>query len=718
MRRIKILLVALVSLFHLQLRADEGMWLLSLLREVNMDEMTEMGLRLTAEQIYSVNHSSLKDAVGALDGGSCTAELISPEGLLLTNHHCGYDEIQFHSTVENDYLKNGFWAMTREEELPNEGKTITFLVRMEEVTDRVLEGVTEDMSQEARYAKIRSAAATITEEAAEDNRYEAMIRSMFNENRYFLFVSQTYRDVRLVGAPPESIGKFGGDTDNWMWPRHTGDFSLFRVYTAPDGEPADYSPENIPLKSKHYLPVSLQGYEMGDFTMVLGYPGSTDRYISSWEVQELLDVIHPNRIKIRGIKQEIMMEDMQANEKVRLQYASKYSRSSNYWKYSIGQSRGLDNLNVVAKKQKQEEAFRQWVREQPEREAIYGDALKNIQMAVEGRREHASAMQYIEETIFRGGMESVLFARNLGQLEQALSHPEPDPELVGAITEGLKEISEIFYKDYNPSTDRKVMTAMVRLLVEEVDEIYLPENIVEVKTRYKGDAAKYTDKYFQKSFVPYREKFLAFLENPSLKTMRKDPAFQAAKAADKYFQILGMTAEFEEAYGLGSRLYLKGLIEMYPEKDFYSDANSTIRLNYGTVGDYRPRDGVRYLHYTTLEGVMEKEDPDSYEFKVPEKLKTLYREKDYGPYGSGGTMRVCFTTNNDITGGNSGSPVINASGELIGVAFDGNWEAMSGDVAFEEDLQKCINVDIRYVLFLIDKLAGARHLIDEMQLIW
>jgi len=718
MKKIKICLLVVVSFFHLQLHADEGMWLLSLIREVNMDEMTEMGLQLTAEQIYSVNQSSLKDAVGSLDGGSCTAELVSPDGLLLTNHHCGYDEIQFHSTVENDYLKNGFWALTREDELPNEGKTITFLVRMEEVTGRVLEGISEEMSQVDRYSKIRSAAAEITAEAMEGNHYEARIHSMYNDNRYFLFITETYRDVRLVGAPPESIGKFGGDTDNWMWPRHTGDFSMFRVYTDPDGKPADYSPDNIPLKSKHYFPVSLKGYDKGDFTMVLGYPGSTDRYITSWEVRELLEVIHPNRIRIRGVKQDLMMEDMRADEKVRLQYASKYSRSSNSWKYSIGQSRGLVNLDVVAKKQKQEEAFREWVKQRPEREAIYGDALENIRKAVEGRRQYANAMQYIEETIFRGGMESVLFARNLGQLEQALSHPDPDPEGIQEVVSGLKEISEIFYKDYNPSTDKKVMTAMVSLLQEDLDERFLPQNILEVKTKYNGDAEKYVEKYFKKSIVPDRAKFLAFLEDPSLKVLRKDPAFQAAKAADKYFEIRGGAAEFEESYDRGSRLFLRGLIEMYPEKDFYSDANSTLRLNYGTVGDYKPRDGVRYLHHTTLEGVMEKEEPESYEFTVPERLKELYREKDYGPYGSGGTMHVCFTSNNDITGGNSGSPVINASGELIGIAFDGNWEAMSGDVAFEEELQKCISVDIRYVLFLIDRFAGARHLVDEMTLIW
>jgi len=717
MKRVKILLVALVSFFNLQLHADEGMWLLSLIQQVNMDEMTEMGLKLTADEIYSVNHSSLKDAVGALDRGSCTAELISPDGLLLTNHHCGYDEIQFHSSVENDYLKHGFWAMTREEELPNEGKTVTFLVRMEEVTDRILEEVSDEMSQDERYAKIRSVAGMISSEATEGTHYEARVRSTFNGNRYFLFVSETFRDVRLVGAPPESIGKFGGDTDNWMWPRHTGDFSLFRVYTGPDGKPADYSPDNVPLKSKYYLPISLKGYEEGDFAMVLGYPGRTDRYMTSWEVKELLEIIHPNRIKIRGIKQELMMEDMQADEKVRLQYASKYTRSSNYWKYSIGQSKGLQKLDVLSKNQQQEEAFRRWVGQDQEREEIYGGALESIRMAVEARRELTNAMQYIEEAIFLGGMESVFFARNLRQLEQVMADPEPDQQEINEVIRGLKEISEIFYKDYHAPTDKRVMTAMVRLLMEELDDEYLPGNIIEVKQRYNGDAGKYVEKYFKKSFITERESFLDFLEDPSLKALRKDPAYQAARAADKYFEIQGRLAAYDEPYARGSRLYLKGLIEMHPRKDFYSDANSTIRMNYGTVGGYQPRDGVYYLHYTTLEGVMEKEDPDSYEFDVPEKLKELYEGKSYAPYGSNGTLNVCFTTNNDITGGNSGSPVINASGELIGVAFDGNWEAMSGDVAFEEELQKCISLDIRYVLFLIDTYAGAGHLVDEMTLV-
>ncbi len=716
MRKVLFLVLGLVFAFQLRVQADEGMWLLSLVRQVNMDEMTEMGLELTAEQIYSINQASLKDAVGALDRGSCTAELVSPDGLLLTNHHCAYGEIQYHSSVENDYLKNGFWAMTRDEELPNEGKTITFLVRMDEVTDQIVPELSEEMSEQERTSKIRSLSGALTSEATEGTHYEARVRSMFNGNRFFLFVTETFLDVRLVGAPPESIGKFGGDTDNWMWPRHTGDFSLLRVYTGPDGKPATYSPDNIPLKSRHYLPVSLKGIEKRDFTMVMGFPGSTDRYITSWEVKELLEVEHPNRIKIRGIKQEIQMADMQADEKVRIQYASKYTRSSNYWKYSIGQSEGLERLNVVGKKESEEEAFTRWVNQNPERQELYGSALDDIRQAIMGRRELQNAAQYLMEALFFG-MESVFFARNLGELERLMADPEPDPQEQEEFIAALREYSLDFYKDYHPSTDKKVMKAMIELLIEDLEEEYLPENILEVKEKFGGDATKYVDKYFKKSLVTDQDRFMEFLDNPSLKKLRKDPAYQASIQAQKYFEVRGRLAEFQGPYERGSRLYLKGRIEMNPEREFYSDANSTMRINYGTVGDYSPRDAVIYTHHTTLEGVMEKEDPTSREFIVSGRLKELYADKEFGRYGENGTLPVCFTTNNDITGGNSGSPVINGRGELIGIAFDGNWEAMSGDVAFEPELQKCISVDIRYVLFVIDKFAGAGHLVDEMTLV-
>jgi len=717
MKKLFLLMIALVFSFQARVHADEGMWLLSLINKVNMDEMTALGLQLTAEQIYSINQASLKDAVGALDRGSCTAELVSPDGLLLTNHHCGYGEIQSHSSLENDYLKDGFWAMTRDEELPNEGKTITFLVRMEEVTDRIVPELNEEMAMQERGSKVRSLTEAITTEATEGNEYEAVVRSMFNGNRYFLFITETYRDVRLVGAPPESIGKFGHDTDNWMWPRHTGDFSMFRVYTGPDGKPADYSPENIPLKSKHHLSISLKGYEKGDFAMVMGFPGSTSRYMTSWEIQESLEIDHPIRIQVRGIKLDLIMEDMLADEKVRIQYASKHSRSSNYWKNSIGMSKGLKKLKVTEKKQQIEADFTQWVNQDEDRKALYGNALTDIQTAVEGRKDMMIAFSYLVEAYYQG-IETVGFGRNLRELEMTLADPEPDQDKIQEITTALKERAEGFYKDYNAPTDKKVMTAMVALLMDELADENLPSSILEAKTKYKGDAVKYVDNYFKKSFLTDQARYNAFMDNPSLKALKKDPGYQAVQAFQKLFEVRGNMAQFDEGYGRGARLFLKGLVEMSPEKDFYSDANSTMRMNYGVVGDYYPRDAVLYTHYTTLEGVMEKEDPNNFEFVVSERLKEFYKSKDYGRYGVDGKLNVCFTSNNDITGGNSGSPVMNGNGELIGIAFDGNWEAMSGDVAFEPELQKCINVDIRYVLFVIDKYSGAGHLVDEMTLVW
>ncbi|MEZ5070192.1 MAG: S46 family peptidase [Bacteroidales bacterium] len=714
----KYISIALLVLLALpgKVRADEGMWLLSLVQKINMDEMHDMGLELTAEDIYSVNHASLKDAVGALDYGSCTSELVSSEGLLLTNHHCGYGEIQAHSSVEHDYLKNGFWAMSRDEELPNEGKTVTFLVRMEEVTDQVLAGLTDGMTEEERAAKIEALSGEISAKATEGTHYEARVRSLFEGNRFFLFVLETFLDVRLVGAPPESIGKFGHDTDNWMWPRHTGDFSMFRVYTGPDGLPAEYSPDNIPLQSKYYLPVSLKGYEEGDFAMVMGFPGNTDRYITSWEVKELLEVDHPNRIKIRGTKQDIQMEDMQASDKVRIQYASKYSRSSNYWKYSIGQSKGLKNLKVVAKKEAEEEAFRSWVAADATRQAKYGTALQDIQSAIEGRRELQNASQYLYECVYMG-METVLFGRALTQLDRMLVDESTEAAKLEEMVEALKVYAADFYKDYNAPTDKKVMKAMIALLIQDLKKDYLPVNILEVGTKYKGDIDKYVDAYFKKSILVDEAKFMAFLDAPDLKVLQKDPGYQAVIHAQKYFEIRGQMAAYADAYDRGSRLYLQGRIEMNSGREYYSDANSTIRLTYGTVGDYMAADAVHYTHFTTLKGVMEKEIPNDFEFDVSPRLKELYEAKDYGPYGKDGVMNVCFTTNNDITGGNSGSPVMNSRGELIGIAFDGNWEAMSGDVAFETELQKCINVDIRYVLFVIDKYAGAGHLVEEMTLV-
>ncbi|MDX2444858.1 MAG: S46 family peptidase [Bacteroidales bacterium] len=712
MKKFTLFLISFVFVFNLSLRADEGMWLLPLLEKLNMGKMTELGLELTAEEIYSINQSSLKDAI-VIFGGGCTGEIVSDQGLLLTNHHCGYGRIQAHSTTEHNYLRDGFWAMSKEDELANPGLGVVFLVRIEDVSERVNTELNENMSEKERSQKAREVGGLIQKEATDGNHYTARVQSFFGGNNYYLLVYESYKDVRLVGAPPSSIGKYGHDTDNWEWPRHTGDFSVFRVYMSPDGKPAEYSEENIPLKPKHFLPVSNKGIKKDDFAMILGYPGGTQRYMTSYGIEEVLTITHPNRIKIRGLRQDILLEDMLADEKVRIQYASKFSGSSNYWKFSIGQSQGLERLNVKESKQKTEQQFTDWVNAGSQRKEKYGETLDLIKNSIDGRKEYTNATQYYSECLLRGS-EIISFASRTTRLHKALE--EENEENIQKAVASLKNSGPRFFKDYNAPTDRKVVKAMMKLFAEDVPLQYQPEIFNTIRTKYKGDYSKFVDKMFDKSIFDNETAFNAFLENPSLKVLDKDLAYQVATSTyEKYMELRKKSSEFGENLGKGRRLFIAGLREMDPTIVAYPDANFTMRLSYGSVNGYDPRDAVHYKYFTELKGVMEKEDPDNFEFEVDPKLKDLYNEKDYGPYGDGNIMPVCFLTNNDITGGNSGSPVINGKGELLGLAFDGNWEAMSGDIAFEPDLQRTIVVDIRYVLFIMDKLAGAKHLVDEMQ---
>jgi hypothetical protein len=716
MKRFFAIVAFVLVLVPVKVKADEGMWLPALIEKLNINQMKKEGLSLNAEEIYSINHSSLKDAVVSLDRGSCTAELVSDEGLLLTNHHCGFDEIQAHSTVEHDYLKDGFWAKTKEEELPNSGKSASFLIRFEDVSGKILPEVNEQMTSDERSKKVREISSKIEKEAIGDSHYEARVQSLYNDNKYYLFVYEVFRDIRLVGAPPQSMGKFGGDTDNWMWPRHTADFSMFRIYCNKDGKPATYSADNIPYKPKHHLPISLKGYQMNDFAMVLGYPGSTNRYKTSDGIEYTMNVTNPIRIQVRAEKQRIMQEFMNTSRKARIMYSAKYARSSNYYKYSIGQNEGLNHLNVLEKKRELEGQFTQWVNADEQRKAKYGQALQLIAEAYKNT-EDEKASEYMMESMIRGP-EIFYFAYRTRPLYDALKM-DKNSEKINLASERVKGGLNEFFKDYDTQTDQKIAAALFRIYYMNVAPQYHPPFFKVIKSKYGNDFEKYTKELYAKSIFGSQERLLKFFEEPKAKVLEKDPLFQVSL---EIFRMKGLindeTSKTTEALEKGNHLFVGGLMEMETGKMFYPDANSSMRLTYGTVGDYIPRDGVKYSYFTTLKGYIEKEIPGDDEFDVPAKLKELYAARDYGRYADAdGNLHTCFTTNNDITGGNSGSPVINGKGELIGIAFDGNWEAMSGDIAFENDIQKCINVDIRFVLWTIDKMGGAQNLIDEMTIV-
>jgi len=693
--------------------ADEGMWLLPLLQKLNASAMQKNGLSLSVEDIYSINNSSLKDAI-VIFGGGCTGEIISPDGLLLTNHHCGYGTIQRHSSVENDYLKDGFWAMSREQEIPSPGLSVQFLDSIEDVTDKILSEIADITDEKARSEKVSELNRALTKDLHKpDQGVRATVHAMFNGNAYYLFVYKIYEDVRFVGAPPSSIGKFGADTDNWMWPRHTGDFALFRVYTDKDGNPAKYAADNIPLKPKKYLNVSIAGFEEGDFAMIMGYPGSTNRYMTSWEVEQMMNVANAIRIEVRGIRQEVILEDMLADPKIKLQYSSKYSGSTNGWKNSIGMNRGLKKLNVIAQKRELEQRFEAFAAKS--KNADYQSALQDIQEAIVGRADDYTVMQYYNEALART-LELSVMAGRFEPYYKALA-AENDSTFNSVLT--LESGIESFYKDYSMTTDLKVTKAMLKEFTTKVDKAHWPSALIDANEKYEGNFDDYVDNMFAQSIFVSAEKLKAFTDNPSAEQLAADPAYVLAISIRKSsMALMGKLEPYTRQLNKGRRHFLAGLMEMDKDKVFYSDANSSTRLTYGNILSYEPSDGVIYKHYTTMKGVMEKEDPDNWEFVVPEKLKQLYEAKDFGPYTmKNGEMPVGFLSNNDITGGNSGSPVMNARGELIGCAFDGNWEAMSGDIAFEHELQRCINVDIRYVLFIIDKFAGAKHLIDEMTIV-
>ena len=684
--------------------ADEGMWMLPLLQKMNADAMKELGCELTPKQIYDINKSSLKDAIVQF-GGGCTGEIISSEGLLVTNHHCGYGNIQKLSSVEHDYLKDGYWAMNRSEELPCEGLTVTFLEYMQDITPAIQKA--EKKGKQTREEVIKEAVAK-----AEKQNPGCTVRatSFYDNNVVYIIVYMVYRDVRFVGAPPSSIGKFGADTDNWMWPRHTGDFSMFRVYADKDNNPADYSPENVPLKAKNHLKISLAGVQEGDYTMIMGYPGRTTRFQTSPELKSQIE-LNDIRIAARTVRQDKMLEDMLADPKVKIQYASKYSSSSNGWKKWQGMKLAFDKLDIIGRAEQEEADFQKWVNANKKRSEKYGTAVQDLASSIEAGREANNAFTKAFETVYK--IELTNFALTFNRMAgRVLKNGKDTSEALNAAYNAIAGQ----YGDYSAGTDRKVAKALMKHYRDIADPANHLKNLGADFATMDIDA--FVDEIFDSSVFTSAESLKAAIEQNGINVLN-DPAVKTGMSIyNECLQAQMLTMESEQNLAQARQVYTAGLLEWKKGEPSYPDANFTMRYTYGTVGGYSPKDAVVYKHYTTLDGVMEKEDPDNWEFVVPGKLKELWKNKDYGQYGTeDGKMVTCFLSNNDITGGNSGSPIMNARGELIGLAFDGNWESMSSDVMFEPDLQRCINVDIRYVLFIVDKFGGAGWLIDEMDIV-
>ena len=714
----KYLVAALAAAFTFSAQADEGMWLLQLMKQQNsIDLMKKQGLKLEADDLYNPNGVSLKDAVGIF-GGGCTGEIISPEGLILTNHHCGYASIQQHSSVEHDYLTDGFWAKSRAEELPTPGLKFRFVHRIVDITDLVNAKVKAGEVNEYEAMTSKFLGKLAKEELEKSDLkgkpgIEVRALPFYAGNKYYLFYYKVYSDVRMVAAPPSSVGKFGGETDNWMWPRHTGDFSMFRIYADKNGEPAQYSADNVPLKTPKFFPISLKGLDEGDYAMIMGFPGSTERYLTESEVRQRMTAVNQAMIDMRTVYLDVLKKYMRQSDKTRIQYANKFAGSSNYWKNSIGMNKAIVDNDVLATKAEQEKKFAAFAQGKAEYEGVVG----KIDALVEKMTPALRRVEYISEAL-RGAIEFGCPPALMDKMKEAIE--SKNDSLLQATKQLLQKVyDDIYNKDYDQQVDRAVAKAILPALAKALTPEELPAFYQTIEKEYKGDYDAYVDDLFDTSIMGNQANFDKFLKKPSVKAINRDLATEYSRT--KLEAIKAAANEYSQTskeLGLLHKAYIRGLGEMKQPVPAYPDANFTIRLTYGNVKSYNPKDGVHYKYFTTTDGILEKEDPENPEFVVPAKLKELIQKKDFGRYAmADGTMPVCFLTTNDITGGNSGSPVIDGEGRLIGCAFDGNWESLSGDINFDNNLQRCIALDIRYVLFILEKLGGCSHLIDEMTIV-
>ncbi len=728
MKRLSLFLMFVFFFFRMFAIPDEGMWLLNKISQLNYADMQKLGLKLSPEEIYSINNSSLKDAIFQLQNengqGFCTGEIVSTQGLLFTNHHCGYEAITKFSTTEHNYLDEGYWANSFEEEISVPGMRVSRVVRIEDVTDKVLQGITDETSEEERSKQIAKTIKEIKSEAIKDTHYEASVSEMYQGGEYYLFVYEVFGDVRFVGAPPSSIGKFGGDTDNWMWPRHTGDFSIFRIYMSPDGKPTDsYSKDNVPYKPLYHLPISVAGIKDGDFAMILGYPGQTERYLSSYGMIYKRDYFDPIIVALLEKNLTTLKEDMDADINIRLAYADTYASGMNGHKLFKGEALTLQKTDAIQQKEKLEADFQNWVNSDETRKNKYGNILKNLKELYESFGPASKDIFYLSLGLLQGE-EHILNIQQFNQLKKLLEDPKNNADAINSAIESLRPTIDEMFDKYYPNTDKKIFNAMLNMYVNDIpaekrNKVFEEYIFKKYKSKTEQESIdKFIETVFTKSIFTDKDRMDAFLANPKLKTLASDPLLQYVETV--FSDILNVQMSYvniSKKINENEKLFIEGLREFQTNRKFYPDANSTLRLTYGTIKSYYPKDAVYYHYQTYADGILEKEDPTNEEFIVPAELKEKVINKDFGKYADKtGKLPVCFLSDNDITGGNSGSPVINGKGELIGLAFDGNWEWLCSNLIFSPELQRTINVDARYVLWIIDELYNAQHIMKELDI--